>query len=339
MLTEADYYEIKKLLSPNKKVAILTHYSPDADAIGSSLGLQLVLEKIGCEARVIVPNEYPEFLKWMKGTDAIINFRESRELAQQRIEEAEIVFCLDFNSLDRIKELGKEVEKTKGVLIMIDHHPQPDNFVKYMLSKVTASSTSELIYEFVSELGLIEMIDVRVGECLYAGIMTDTGSFKFPSTSAKTHRVVAELMEAGLKPYLVHGEVFDNNTENKLKLLGYCLEKKMKVMPQFKTAYISLSKKELNRFKYQTGDTEGVVNYALSVKGIVMAVLIKENDECIRMSFRSKGDFSVNDFARKHFSGGGHKNAAGGNSELSLRQTVEKLEALLPDYISKLNEV
>lgn len=338
MLSNQEYGKIKEVLTPGKKVVITTHRSPDGDAIGSSLALLHVLKAIGCFPSVIVPNEYPHFLKWMKGNESIINFEISPELAKEKLKESELIFCLDYNALHRMGDLGTEVGKMDILKIMIDHHLKPDDFAWMALSDTTASSTGELVFDFIEGLDLKHLITPEIGACLYAGIMTDTGSFRFPSTSAKTHRVVAELMDKGLVTSMVHEKIYDENAVHKLKLLGFALSEKMKVIEEYNTAYISLSNEELNRYNYQSGDTEGVVNYALSISGVRFAAIFKENEENIRISFRSKGHFSVNQFSRDHFNGGGHANAAGGVSFDGLKETVEKFESILPKYQEQLKD-
>jgi bifunctional oligoribonuclease and PAP phosphatase NrnA len=336
-MTESQYTEIKKLLIADKKVVITTHRSPDGDAIGSSLGLYHVLKAKGCDVSVIVPNAYPDFLKWMPGEDIVVDFEHQMDDAKALIKEGEILFCLDYNAIHRTGDVEESISGYKGVSVMIDHHPQPDSYATYLLSDTSASSTAQLIYEFVDCLGWKDELNEQVGQCLYAGIVTDTGSFRFPSTSARTHRAVAELMDKGLKPHLIHQAIYDSNTESRLKLLGYCLSEKMKVLPEYKTAYIVLSNDELVKFNYHSGDTEGIVNYALSINGVRFAAIIKQTEEKISMSFRSKGGFSVNQFSRDNFNGGGHMNAAGGISKVSLEDTVIKFESLLGQYKKELN--
>ena len=229
----------------------------------------------------------------MPGEDVIIDFEKNESQAKALMQNAELVFCLDYNAIHRVGDVKPLLEEYNGISVMIDHHPQPDNYATYLLSDTNASSTAQLIYEFVTNIGWESLINENVGQCLYSGIVTDTGSFRFPSTSASTHRVVASLMDKGLKPHLIHQAIYDSNTENRLKLLGYCLSEKMKFLPEYKTAFIVLSNEELKKYNYQSGDTEGVVNYALSITGVHFAAIIKQNEENIRMSFRSIGNFSV----------------------------------------------
>jgi phosphoesterase RecJ-like protein len=336
-LNPAQVKKVKALLNKPKNIVIVTHWSPDGDAIGSSLGLYNYLVKKNHKVTVITPNDYPAFLTWMKGNSKVIDFQKKEDSGKRAVAKADIVFCLDFNSLKRIDKLGDEVGKSKAVKFMIDHHLQPENFADYMLHSVQACSTCELIYDFIVLMGDKKLIDKDIANCIYTGIMTDTGSFRFPSTTAKTHLILSELIKAGAENSEIHNRIYDDNTESRLKLLGFCLNEKLTVHKEYRTAYFALSGEELDRFNYKKGDTEGVVNYALAISGIRFAAFLVERDGIVKVSFRSKGSFDVNKFARAHFSGGGHANAAGGMSELPLDKTVEKLRSLLPQYEKQLN--
>ena len=332
--------EIKKInifLSTPKNIVIVTHWSPDGDAIGSSLGLYNYLIKKKHKVTVITPNDYPSFLFWMKGNDKILNFSIDAKKAKPLVAKADIIFCLDFNSLKRIDKLGDEVGKSKALKVMIDHHLQPDGFADIMLHDVGSCSTCQLVFDFIELMGDKKLIDKNIAECIYTGIMTDTGSFRFRSTTSKTHTILAQLINAGADNAAVHAKIYDGNTEDKLRLLGFCLSEKLVVFKDYKAAFISLTDSELKRYNYKKGDTEGVVNYALSIEGIKMAGFFVERDDEIKISLRSKGDFDVNVFCRKHFNGGGHANAAGGQSDLSLDETVTKFVQLLPEYKKQLN--
>ncbi len=326
---------LKELLAEPKKIVITTHRGPDGDAMGSSLGLYNYLLKKGHQVQVITPNDYPSFLHWMKGNDHVIQFVKEPEASERITNEAEIIFCLDFNTLNRIDTFAPVVEQTKAFKVLIDHHQQPDEF-DFTLSDTSASSTAQLIYEFLDMFGDLEIIDQDIAECLYTGIMTDTGNFRFPSVTAKTHEIVAFLINKGAKHDKVYDLVNDNNSINRLNLLGYCLKEKLEVLPEYATAIISLTSDELNRFQYQKGDTEGVVNYALSIKGISVAAFFVEREGIVKISFRSKGDFSVNQLARDHFNGGGHINAAGGAYGIKVEEAIEKFRSILPVYQSLL---
>jgi phosphoesterase RecJ-like protein len=336
-LNPTEVKKVKALLSKPRNIVIVTHWSPDGDAIGSSLGLYNYLVKKKHNVTVITPNDYPSFLTWMKGNNKILDFQKKESAAKKAASKAELIFCLDFNSLKRIDKLGDEVLKSSAVKFIIDHHPQPDDFADFMLHSVAACSTCELIYDFISLMGDKKMLDKAISDCLYTGIMTDTGSFRYPSTTAKTHSILSELIKAGAQNAEIHNRIYDDNTESRLKLLGFCLNEKLTVMKQYKTAFFALSADELERFGYKKGDTEGVVNYALSIAGIRFAAFMVERDGIIKVSFRSKGSFDVNKFARAHFSGGGHVNAAGGMSDLALDKTIDKFVSLLPQYEKQLN--
>ncbi len=330
-------HAFRDALSRPRRVVITTHQKPDADALGSSLGLAGYLKKKGHQVSVITPTDYPVFLAWMKGNDEVIIFEEgNQERAAALVADAELICCLDFSSLARINELGELVRQSPAEKVLIDHHLEPEDFAKYFFWNIEASSTAEMVFQLIVELGDKSMVDPEMADALYAGIMTDTGSFKHPSTTALTHEVVGELIKLGANVHKVSKLIYDNNTLERLRFLGFVLSEKLQVLPEYNTAYIAISPEELQNYHSKTGDTEGLVNYALSIQGVVMAALLVDRSEVIKISFRSIGDFSVNSFARAHFEGGGHKNAAGGVSYLSLDETVKKFVELLPQYKEQL---
>ncbi|MFI5149152.1 MAG: bifunctional oligoribonuclease/PAP phosphatase NrnA [Bacteroidia bacterium] len=329
---------LKKELAAPKNLVIVTHYSPDGDAMGSSLGFYNYLLKKKHKVTVITPNEYPSFLAWMPGNKKVINFAEDAALADKKIQKADLIFCLDFNSLKRIDALGPFVEKSKAVKVMVDHHPQPEEFARFTHHSVKACSTAELIYTLIELMGDHKLVDRSIADCLYTGIMTDTGSFRFPSVTADTHRVVAALISAGAVTSAIHERIYDDNSENRLRLLGFALHEKMVVMSDYNAGFITLTEAEMDHFGYEKGDTEGLVNYILSLRGIRFATFMAERDGAIKMSFRSKGDFDVNLFARKHFNGGGHKNAAGGYTRVKMEEVIRQFQTLLPVYKKELNK-
>ena len=331
----AELNTLKEKLSSPKKIVITTHKGPDGDAIGSSLALSNYLIKKGHDVSVITPNEYPKFLKWMKGDEEIIEFCHNTKKAADITNNAEIIFCLDFNTLSRIDSYQPIVEQSKAFKALIDHHQQPDKF-DFNYSDTKACSTAQMVFEFIQAFDDLDYIDKDIAECIYAGILTDTGNFRFKSVTARTHEVVAHLISKGAQTHLVNDRIYDNNSINRLKLLGYCLNDKLEVLPEYSSAIISLTHKELDRFNFQKGDTEGVVNYALSIEGISIAAFFVERDGLVKISFRSKGDFSVNEFSRTHYNGGGHTNAAGGRSLLSLEETVTQFISILPNYKNQL---
>jgi phosphoesterase RecJ-like protein len=328
--------QLKNILSTPRKVVVTTHKSPDGDAMGSSLALYHYLLKKGHDVQVITPDDYPEFLHWLPGNDHVKNFYKQKKETSLITTGAEVIFCLDFNSIDRLWEYAPVVQASQATKIVIDHHRDPEDFADYSFVDISASSTSQMIYEFIEELGDRKLIDKTISDCLYTGIVTDTGSFKFSSTSPKTHRIAAEIMAAGSDTTAIHNLIYDNSSEDRLRLLGFALSSKLIVYPQYNAAIISLTKEELSKFNYKTGDTEGIVNYPLSIKGIVMAVLITEKNGEARLSLRSKGNFPVNEMARKYFHGGGHMNAAGGIDQLPVSSVIEKIENILPLYEGEL---
>ncbi|TWO32540.1 bifunctional oligoribonuclease/PAP phosphatase NrnA [Seonamhaeicola sediminis] len=337
-MNKQDINSIKQLLSNSKKIVIVPHKNPDGDAIGSSLGLLHYLLKGKHKAQVIAPNDYPSFLKWMPNEVSILKHDSQTKQCVDLINQADIIFTLDFNAFHRTGNMEAVLTESKALKIMIDHHQAPDDYATYMFSDVGMSSTCEMIYHFIDMLGDLDLIDTDIATCLYAGIMTDTGSFRFSSTTSKTHRIVANLIEKGANNAEIHNNVYDTNSYNKLQLLG-CALNNLKVISESRTAYITLSQDELNQYKYTKGDTEGVVNYGLSLEGIVLAAIFIEDKQegIIKISLRSKGNFSVNDMSRSHFNGGGHINAAGGKSYSSLKDTVEKFISILPTYNKALN--
>lgn len=332
-MNKDDINSIKTLLSSPKAIVIIPHKNPDGDAIGSTLGLYHYLKKHNHKAVIIAPNDYPDFLKWMPGEDHILKYESQKEESDQLITNADLLFTLDFNSLGRIGDMEEIVTASKAIKIMIDHHQQPDDYATHTYSDVSMSSTCEMVYNFIDLLGDTKVIDSDIATCLYTGIMTDTGSFRFPSTTSATHQIIGHLIEKGARNSEIHNNIYDTNSYERLQLLGKALSN-LKVIPEYRTAYITLSQDELNTFNFKKGDTEGFVNYGLSLKGIIFAVIFIENQQenIIKISLRSKGDFSVNEVSRKHFSGGGHTNAAGGKSDLNLSDTIEKFISILPEY-------
>lgn len=329
---------LKTLLSSPKKIVITTHRGPDGDAMGSSLGLMHLLKQFRHNVHVITPNSYADFLHWMPGNEDVIVFEDNEEEANQITENADLIFLLDFSHISRIADFADTVSNSNATKILIDHHQDPDKEIADIIfSDTTACSTAQLLYEVIDAMDLTNHINKEIAECLYVGIMTDTGSFKYASTTAKTHHIVAELIAAGAENTKIHDLIYDNSSANRIKLLGYCLNKKLLLYPENNSAVISLTAEELEQFNFKKGDTEGVVNYALAIKGIVFAVFIAEKDGMVKLSLRSKGNFKVNEIANKYFSGGGHMNAAGGISEVSVNDTIKIVEKIISDNKTELN--
>ena len=331
------FEELKRFLEKPKNIVIVGHRNPDGDAMGSTLALKHYLGKKGHDCTVVVPNDSPDFLHWLPGSETTYRFDWQNSQSHRVISNSDIIFLLDFNALHRVgSDMEKTLEKYPNDFAMIDHHQQPDD-VKYMYSDVTICSTCQMVYQFIEMNNDLDLIDVDIATCLYTGIMTDTGSFRFRSTTSATHRIIADLIDKGAENDRIHNNVYDANSYNRLLLLGQALSN-LQILPSYKTAFITLTDEEKKRFDFQKGDTEGVVNYALSLKGIIFAAIFIEDKEqkIIKISFRSKGDFSVNKFSRNHFSGGGHDNAAGGKSEESMEKTVTNFTNLLSEYQSDL---
>lgn len=337
-MTTEEINRIKTLLSLPKAIVIIPHKNPDGDAIGSTLGLFHYLKQYHHNVVIIAPNDYPDFLKWMPEESSILKYENDKASCDTLIEHAEVIFTLDFNSLGRIGDMESVVATAKGIKVMIDHHQQPDDYAAYTYSDVSMSSTCEMVFNFIEMLEDVDKINSAIATCLYTGIMTDTGSFRFPSTTSTTHKIIGELIKKGANNSEIHNNIYDTNSYDRLQLLGRALSN-LKVIPEYRTAYITLTQEELNTFNFKKGDTEGFVNYGLSLKGIVFAAIFIEShqDEIIKISLRSKGDFSVNELSRTHFNGGGHTNAAGGRSTLSLKDTVDKFISILPNYKQDLN--
>jgi phosphoesterase RecJ-like protein len=335
-LNSKDFEQLEKLLQNPKKVVITTHHKPDGDAMGSAMGLYNFLIKNDHQVEVITSSDYPSFLHWMKNNDQVIHFHEGQSKAINLIEEAELIFCLDYNQLSRTEALAEHIDKSNAIKVLIDHHLEPDSFCDINFSFVTSCATCEVLYHILSKLD-DTLIDQQIAECLYTGIMTDTGSFRFDATSYDTHIVAARLLEKGVSPATVHERIYDDFSEDRTRFLGHCIQNKLVVLPQFKTAYISVTLEEQEKFNNKTGDTEGIVNYALSIKGVVMAALFIEHKDLIKISFRSKGTFSVRDLSSKHFNGGSYRNSAGGRSHASLDTTIDRFKTILVENSDKLN--
>ena len=337
-MKSVDCLRLKEVLKTPKRIGIVTHRNPDGDAFGSSLALYFYLSKLGHQVNVVSPNDCPGFLKWMPGQGEITIFEHDLKKASDILDRSEVVFALDFNALHRLGDLmGTYMESLSPFYVMIDHHQEPDDFADVAYVDPTISSTSQLVYQFMDAMGDLSLMDSDIATCLYTGILTDTGSFRFPATDSATHRIVAELLDHGANNSEIYSKIHDVNTYDRLQLLSRALHN-LTVVKGFRTAYITLSQNELNRHNFQRGDTEGFVNYALSLKNVIFAAIFIEDkkQKIIKISFRSAGSFSVNEFARNHFNGGGHINAAGGRSESSLKNTVETFRNLLPQYQEEL---
>jgi phosphoesterase RecJ-like protein len=338
-LKNSNFKDIIGEVKKHHKILITTHANPDGDAIGSSLALFGYLKMKRHEVYVMVPDPDPAFLHWMPYHENLLVFSKDRENCLKVIEESDLIFSIDYNTLDRLEEATEFVQNAQGKKILIDHHKEPDSSFDWMISDISVSSTAELIYDFIIASGDRDLIDADIAACIYAGIVTDTGSFSYSCNNEKTYQITAHLISAGIDGEHIHRMVYDTYSEDRLRLLGYSLSDKLVVLPESHTAYISLSRDDLQRFNHQIGDTEGIVNFGLSIKDINLAALFMEKEGLVKISFRSKGSFSVNELARTHFDGGGHNNAAGAYSYVSLQETINKFLSLLEVYREQLKKV
>ncbi len=324
---------LKKKLFSSENIVIITHHNPDGDALGSSLSLADTLLSLGKNVTSIAPSAFPDFLTWMKGAEKMLIGTEQMLQCREKLSSADMIFCLDFNAPKRVQTLSDLLSNSKAYKVLIDHHLEPDTAqFDTVISDIRPSSTSEIIWNIIEQLELLNYVSVEGAECIYAGIMTDTGSFSYSAQNPETYLIVAKLVELGIDPEKIHRLVYDTFTESRMKLLGFCLNERMKVIPEHSTAYIYLTKEDLKRFNYKVGDTEGIVNYTLSIGLVKFGALFTERDDKIRISFRSKGDFNVNQFSHEHFGGGGHKNASGGDSFISMLETLNRFESILNQY-------
>ena len=321
-----------------KKIVILTHANPDGDALGSSLGLNCVLQQAGFQTTVIYPTEFPLLVPGMKDYRDWMVYEQNEKEAGRIMEEADLLFFLDFNDLKRVGKVKKRLEKLSKEVVLIDHHPQPMINTPYLFSDIKASSTAELVYDFVVKMGWSDFLDPSGATALLTGIIADTASFSHNARRSELYRAVSELIAKGADQLKIQKSLFNTNSADRLRLLGFALSEKMVIFPQYHAAYISLTREELKRFNFKIGDTEGFVNYPLSIEGIVFSTFFMENEEKIKISFRSTGSFAANEFSALHFGGGGHHNAAGGESRQSLKEAVDKWIALLPQYSADLEK-
>ncbi len=326
------------LLKQPKNVLITMHQKPDGDAMGSALGLYHFLNQLGHNVTVVSPTNWASFLNWMPDCKKVLDYDTQAGKADAAIEAADLIFCLDFNILSRTKRMEEKLILARGEKILIDHHrePQTETFT-YGMSNTDKSSTAEMVYDLIIDSGNADKLNSDIGACLYAGVMTDTGSFRFPSTSANVHKMVADLKERGLEHTHVHEELFDNFLESRFRFIGHVLLNRMEMFYEYNTALILIPQNDLIKFNVKTGDTEGLVNYPLSIKGIKLAAVIIDRGEERKSSFRSKGGFDVNTFARKYFNGGGHFNAAGGFNKEPLEEVVKKFKAALTENVEQLS--
>jgi phosphoesterase RecJ-like protein len=330
------YKQIEDAIQSAKNIVITAHKSADGDSVGSSLGLLYFIEKLGKKAVVCHPDKAPEFLSFLDLSSILLMSDEPQKVTEA-FQHADLIFCLDYNAADRVgADMQALLEAATCEKIMIDHHLNPQDFPNIVVSDITASSTAQLIVELIDQSGNIALLDAKIGTPLYVGILTDTGSFRFSSVLPRTHEILAKLLAAGVQHHLIHEALNDTNTASRLRLQGYAMSEKMEILEDYHIAIIPLTKEELEKYHYQKGDTDSLANLALSIKGMKVAIVFSERDGIIKISFRSKGkENPVNVFASEHFNGGGHANASGGMSDLSVQETLEKMKKLIPEYFTK----
>lgn len=326
---------VKKKRGP---IVLVPHINADGDAMGSVFGLWKVLKNMGLDARVVSPNSYANYYNWMCGHSETIVFGWKKEYATKLMGQAEILICMDFNQPSRAGEMEPLIRDFNGTVVLIDHHPDPADFADVLISDTRRSSTAELVFALLCEAGLQKHIDREAVSCFFAGIMTDTGSFNYGVSDPETFQTVSKLLEYGIDQDAIHSAIYDNFSEERMRLLGHCLHNRMKVFPQYHTAYIYLTKEDQKEFNFRKGDSEGFVNYPLSIKDIHFSAFFSENDDHVKVSLRSKGRFPVNRFSEENFNGGGHLNAAGGEIYVSLQEAIDIFEKLLPSYEEELKK-
>lgn len=324
------------LIGESKKISIIPHSGPDGDAIGSSLALYQYLKKKGKQAQIISPSAYPVFLRWLPENSEVWIYTNGKKKAEQYINSSDLIFIVDHNSFKRSGDLQDVLEKAPVKKIMIDHHPEPEQIVDLMFSDTKMCSTCEMMYEFIEALGDEKLIDEQISECIYTGIITDTGGLSYNSSQARTYQIVGSLIANGIDKSKIHSNIYDNFSPDRMKLLGHCLDRGLEVLSEYKTAIITLTKEDLVRFNYKDGDTEGFVNYPLSIQDMLVSVIFIEKDDAVKISFRSKGNVPINRVAREYFNGGGHMNAAGGRTEKKLKEAIEQFKQVLPEFYSSL---
>lgn len=331
--------EIFPELSEFKNIVIITHQKPDPDAMGAALALNHFLEQFGHSVTVISPTNWANFLDWMPACNKVLDYEnyKQRDKAEAALRKAKWLFCLDFNTISRTKNMAGIIHQLPCVKIIIDHHEQPESeHFDFGISDISKSSTCEMIYDFIVTSGNADKITTDIAECLYAGVMGDTGSFRYPTATESLHIMVAALKAKGLSHTKIHDNIYDNYLENRLRFIGHVLQNRMEIFYEYNTALIAVPKTDLLKYEIKTGDTEGLVNFPLSIQGIKLAAIVIDRDEERKWSFRSKGDFDVNTFARMYFNGGGHFNASGGRSNDSLEKTVQKFKSAIKEYALQL---
>ncbi len=323
-------HSFAETLESAKNIVIVNHRKPDGDAMGSSLGLyHYLLKKYHVSVTLITPTDYPQFLWWLPGNDEVLNFETNDKKATALISKADLVFCVDFNKPHRAEKLGELILLSKAAKVLVDHHPEPERVFDFYFHDVEATSSSEIVYDLIRKLGDQNYMDKEVATCIYTGLMTDTDNFRIPNTTSKSHIIAADLIDRGVDNAAIYSNVYETYSENRLRFFGYCILEKMDYLSDLNTGIIAIEREDIYKFHIKTGDTEELVNYPMKIKGTRLAVLIAQRPNEVKLSFRSKGNIDVNEFAKTYFKGGGHKNASGGSSEVSVAETKKNLIDLL----------
>ncbi|MBE0639461.1 MAG: bifunctional oligoribonuclease/PAP phosphatase NrnA [Bacteroidales bacterium] len=337
-MNKTDLDKLTGLFSKQLNIVITSHFNPDGDAVGSVMAVYHILKQMNHHVTIAFPNHFPSFLGWIKDSENSLFYDRNKTEIEKALKTADIIFCLDYNALNRLGEMEVPLQKAVGIKILIDHHPNPEiERFQYVLHDTSVSSTAELVYDFLQMLQFNDRINQAAAESLYAGIITDTGSLSFNCNQSRTYRIVADLVDRGVHAERLHRLIYDNFSEKRMRLLAYALHQKMEIIVGQRTALIPLTLDELEQFDFQQGDTEGIVNFPLSIRTINLSILLTQRKDRIRISFRSKGDFPANEIATKYFIGGGHRNAAGGDSFVPMEETIRKIKEILPLYFSQLD--
>jgi bifunctional oligoribonuclease and PAP phosphatase NrnA len=328
-----DYTQIKSTLLAANNIVITSHQSPDGDAVGSSLAMYNFLKAIGKQSVVILPDKFASYYNWMNGADGILFYDSQKEICEEHLKNADVVFCLDYNDTKRTGPMQAAIDSSKSYKILIDHHPNPNTNLDVVFSDTSFGSTAQMVFEFMTLIGEERALDSNTAACIYCGIMTDTGSFRFSSVNERTHEVVAKLIKTGIKHHVIHEAVYDQNSLDRIRLQGFVLNNQLEHLPELKTTIVYLNLKDNSTFNIQPGDTEGLVNIALSIKGTEVAAFFREDKDKIKISFRSKGTIEVNKLSEKYFDGGGHRNAAGGQSKQSIQEAIALYKSVLHEFL------
>lgn len=324
--------KIQRQINENEHFVIVSHIGPDGDAIGSSLAMWHFLKLLGKQPTVIIPNAFPSFLKWLPAAEQILIYENNKELADRKLSDANVIFVMDLNERRRMNILANAVINSRAVKILIDHHLHPDEFAQIIVSYPEIASTSELAFDLICQMGNFSDINLACAECIYTGMMTDTGGFSYNSNSKDIYNIISKLIDIGIDKDDIYRKVYNSYSENRMRLTGYAMYHKMKIYPKYHTALITLTRRELEQFNYETGDAEGLVNLPLSIEGIIFSVFMREESDKIKLSFRSQGNFQCNKYAQEVFRGGGHINASGGESYHGMQKTILKFEESLSEY-------